>query len=118
MQLWLVYALTGLAVGFTSGLLGVGGGILMVPIFIYLLKLPTHVAIGTSLAVIIFTSIVGSIKHYQAHNVDLKLVIAVAIFSMIGSYFGASVCEKVPADILRKIFAVLLLATAVQLFFK
>lgn len=88
------------------------------PIFYYLLKIPMHVAVGSSLAVIIFTSITGSYKHYLANNVNIKLVLAVAVFSIIGSYLGAHICEKVPADLLRKIFAGVLLATAINMFFK
>jgi len=114
----IIYVLTGLAAGFTAGLIGVGGGIILVPIFYYLLKIPMHVAVGSSLTVIIFTSIAGSFKHYLANNVNVKLVMAVAIFSIIGSYLGAHVCEKVPADLLRKIFAGVLLVTAINMFFK
>lgn len=115
---YLIYALTGIIAGFAGGLLGVGGGILMVPIFHYILKLPMHIAIGSSLMVIVFTSIAGSLKHYQLDNINFKLALSVAIFSIVGSYLGAHFCEKLPADMLRKIFAVLLLATSIKMFFK
>ena len=118
MTMYLIYALTGIVAGFTGGLLGVGGGVLMVPIFYYILKMPMHIAVGSSLAVIIFTSIAGSIKHYQLDNIDIKLALAVAVFSIVGSYLGAQMCEKLPADTLRKIFAVLLFATSIKMFFK
>lgn len=114
----LIYIATGMIAGFTGGLLGVGGGIIMVPIFYYILKLPMHVAVGSSLGVIVFTAISGSFKHYLLDNVEIKLVLTVALFSIVGSYLGAFVCEKIPADLLRKIFAVLLLATAIKMFFK
>lgn len=115
MEQILIYIAAGLSAGFLGGLLGVGGGILLVPIFHYLLKIPMHIAVGSSLGVIIFTSIAGTIKHWQAHNVDVKLVIAVAIFSIIGSYFGAYICEKISPDVLKRIFAVILLITAIKM---
>jgi uncharacterized membrane protein YfcA len=118
MQNLLIYVVTGLVAGFSGGLLGVGGGIIMVPVFYYILKIPMHVSVGSSLAVIIFTSIAGSYKHYILNNVNIKLVLAVAVFSIIGSYLGALVCEKVSADLLRKIFAVILMLTAIKMLFK
>jgi len=118
MNVIIIYALTGLLAGFVGGLLGVGGGILMVPIFFYILKIPMHIAIGSSLGVIVFTSITASVRHFQADNIDIKLVLAVAIFSIFGSYGGAYLCEKLPAPLLRKLFAVLLLATSIKMFFK
>jgi hypothetical protein len=115
MEQIIIYVTAGLAAGFLAGLLGVGGGILLVPIFHYLLRLPMHVAVGSSLGVIIFTSIAGTFKHWQANNVDVKLVIAVAVFSIIGSYFGALVCEKMSPDLLKRIFAVILIITAIKM---
>lgn len=111
----LIYIVTGLIAGFLSGLLGVGGGILLVPIFHYLLKIPMHVAVGSSLGVIFFTSIAGTIKHWQANNVDVKLIIAVAIFSIIGSYFGVHACEKMSPDLLKRVFAIILIITAIKM---
>lgn len=114
----ILYILTGLIAGFTGGLLGIGGGILMVPIFYYILKLPMHIAIGSSLGVIVFTSITGTLKHYQLDNINIKLVLAVALFSIIGSYIGAYTCEKISPEMLRKVFAALLFVTAIKMFFK
>lgn len=118
MNQFIIYILTGLVAGFASGSLGIGGGILMVPIFFYLLKLPMHTAIGSSLAIIVFTAIAGSIKHWQSDNIHFKLVFFIAIFSIIGSYAGAWACEKMPADLLRKLFAIMLMGTAIKMFFK
>jgi len=101
---FLIYALTGLIAGFTGGLLGVGGGILLVPIFYYILKMPMHIAVGSSLMVIIFTSIAGSIKHYQLDNINFKLALSIAVFSIVGSVLGAHICPIYYAKFLQFCF--------------
>jgi len=118
MLTYLIYALAGIVAGLSAGLLGIGGGLLLVPIFYYILKVPMHIAVGTSLMVIVFTSISGSIKHFQLDNIDFKLALCVAIFSIIGSYYGAHLSEKLPADTLRRIFAVVLMLVSIKMFWK
>ena len=74
----LICAAIGLLAGTLAGLLGVGGGIVMVPAFIRFLGMDIRMAIGTSMAVIVLTSIVAGTKHYYLGHVDLKIVAVVA----------------------------------------
>ena len=117
-MLWVI--LVGLAAGFIGGLLGVGGGILFVPAFIYLLRdrIPsTQMAIGTSLAVVMAVAIAGTIQHHMGGRINWRIVPCVAIFAIIGSTLGARVSGILGGIVLRRIFAVLLVIVAVKMFF-
>lgn len=106
-----------MAGGFFSGLTGVGGGAVMVPLLTGLLKLPQHRAHGTSLAIVIFVGAAGMVAYWLAGNMDWGVVGWLAIGSTVGAYFGAAAMTHVPDRQLRFIFGVFLLATAVRMFF-
>lgn len=113
---WAQYLGVGLAVGALSGLLGVGGGILMVPAIVYLWKADMKVAIGTSLATMIVTAAAGSVKHFTLGNVNLHLALCLAVGSVLGTVLiGAPLANQVPGDVLRKVFAGFLILTALQM---
>ena len=112
----LLIILVGLVSGFLSGLLGIGGGIIMVPLFYYLLGMELTLAIGTSLAIIIPTALAGSITHWHFQHVDLKIAIGVALFAVIGSIIGAAMTVQLATPFLKKILALLLIIAAVKLF--
>jgi uncharacterized membrane protein YfcA len=84
----------GFVAGMLSGLLGVGGGLIISPALIYLIGIPTCVAIGTSLFSTIFASLYGSITHLLKGNVDFGLVGCILIGSIIGSQLGAILNKK------------------------
>ena len=107
----------GLMTGIASGLLGIGGGALLVPLLIYVFKLDIHHAIGTSLTIIIPTAIVGSIVHIQHGNVEIKFVLTLFLFTIVGSILGAYLAGILPALILRRVFAVFLFGIAIKMFF-
>ncbi len=90
----------------------------MVPIFVYIFKMDMHKAIGTSLAVIIFIALVGSIKHFFAGNVEVKSLWLFIIAALLGGWLGAALATVMPVTILKKIFAIFLLFIAVFMFFK
>ena len=111
--------LAGIAVGVFSGLVGIAGGVILVPILFYLFKMNQHLAQGTSLAVLLPpTGLLAFLKYYRAGNADLKLGLLIALGMFIGGYFGGTWAQEVPSDTLRKIFAVVLAATAVKMFFQ
>lgn len=119
MSFWVTCALIGLVAGTLGGLLGVGGGIIMVPAFLNFLGISERQAVGTSMAVIFFTAIAAASKHYQQGNVDLRIVVPVALLSMIGAwYIGAPLTSKLPGRTLRMIFAAFLVVTAADMFWK
>lgn len=120
-------AVSGLAVGFTAGLIGVGGGVLIVP-FLYFFyshatwsgvvfppALHTTVAHATSLFIIVPTAIVGTFTYTRAGLVAWRAVVPIAAFSTLAAASGALVAIRVPGEFLKVGFGVFLLFTAFQL---
>ena len=109
------YVATGAVAGLTAGFLGVGGGIILVPMMVGLLGLTQHKAHGTSLAVIIPIAIVGMLVYALRGHVDWVLVATIGSGSIIGVIVGAKLMMKVPAHRLRQLFGVYAIAIAVPL---
>jgi len=107
---------TGLAGGFFSGLTGVGGGIVMVPLLTGPLKLSQHRAHGTSLAIVIFVASAGFVGYWLQEHIDWSLVLWLAIGSAIGAFLGANTMTRLPERSLRALFGAFMLAVAVRLF--
>jgi uncharacterized membrane protein YfcA len=106
----------GMAVGLLSGVLGVGGGFIMVPAMIYLLRMPTKVVIGTSLFQVIFVAGLTTIMHAAANQaVDLMLALLLMVGSVMGAQFGASAGQKLRSEHLRAMLAVLVLGVCIRL---
>lgn len=103
---------TGGAGGAFSGLTGVGGGAVMVPMLTGWLKLSQHRAHGTSLAIIMFVAISGVAGYWRAGNIDWRLVLALSPGAVAGAYSGAKAMVKVPALQLRLLFGTFLLFVA------
>jgi hypothetical protein len=108
-------ALIGLAAGLLAGLLGVGGGILMVPAMVLLLGFDQHVAQGTSLLVIIPAALTGSYTHYRNGHVVLREAMILAIGGIIGAAVGALFALSIPEDLLQRMFAGLLLVVGLRM---
>lgn len=104
---YLIAGIIGLVSGITSGLFGVGGGIVMVPAMMLLLSPPIRdikQAIGTSLVVIIPTALMGSYKHLAQGNVEWRTALSLAPLAIVGSYVGAWLTTHIPADNLKRVF--------------
>ena len=115
MTLILVLAL-GLAVGVLVGLLGIGGGVLLVPAMVYLLHFDQHLAQGTSLFILLPPTGLGALRQYwRAGQVDLRAGICCAIGFLLGGYVGGRVAVPMSSNSLRAIFAFFLLLSAVLL---
>jgi uncharacterized membrane protein YfcA len=111
--LWLLCI--GLAAGLLSGLVGIGGGLVMVPAMM-LLGYSQHQAQGTSLAVLMLPVVfLAARDYYKAGYIDPKVVGVVAAAFVIGGSFGGKLALSLPADHLRKIFGVVMLAAALKL---
>lgn len=104
--------LLGLAAGTLAATLGIGGGVLYVPVLVVIFSLDQHVAQGTSLAVILGTTIVGAITHARLGNVRWRISIPVAVGGVAGALFGAWVALGLEGDVLRRMFGVFLLIVA------
>jgi len=115
---WLALASIGLIGGLLSGMFGIGGGIVMVPCLVLLVGLSQHQAQGTSLAVLaIPVAALGAWKYYQAGHVDLANVGIIAAAFLIGIFGGSSLSLSLDPAVVKKGFAVLLVAVAVYMWF-
>lgn len=106
----------GLVIGVLSALMGVGGGFIMLPVMIYLIGMPTHKAVGTSIFVVIFTAINVTIaQSILNHTVDLMLALVLLIGSSIGAQFGVILGRKLKGEQLRVAFSVIVLMVMVKM---
>ncbi len=103
-------------VGLSLGLLGGGGSILAVPIFVYVLGYGAKEAIAMSLAVVGFTSLVGAWQHARAGNVDGRVAAVFGVVAMLGTYGGARLAAFVSGSFQLGLFAAVMLASAVFMF--
>jgi uncharacterized membrane protein YfcA len=103
----------GVATGLLAGLLGVGGGLIMVPGMTQLLKMRQHEAVGTSLLVIIPIALVGAVVLGQSHDVDPLVGVILAVASIGGAVVGARLTRTLSDQTLRRVFAIAVLVVAV-----
>jgi uncharacterized membrane protein YfcA len=106
----------GAGIGLLSSIMGVGGGFIMVPALIYLLKVPTNVVVGTSLFQIIFVAAVTTVlQSIENRTVDVLLAFVLTIGSVIGAQFGGRIGARLPGEQIRFLLALLILSVAVGL---
>ena len=105
----------GVATGILAGLLGVGGGVIMVPAMMMLLQLPAAVAKGTSVAVIIPTSIMGTLRNRSKKNVDLRAASVLGFGGILSAVVGGWISARMADNVSNILFATLLLVVAVRL---
>ena len=108
-------AALGLLAGVLSGLLGVGGGLIMVPGMVLALHLRQHVAHATSLAAIVPTAVAGALAFGKASSVDWRIGLLLAAGSIPGARAGALVMRRIPAAQLRMVFAVFVIVVGIVL---
>lgn len=104
--------LVGVLIGLTKGMLGIGGGVLFMPVLILVVGLTAHQAIGTSLGVVVFSSISGTVAYGLEGKVNLWVVMALLIGSGLGVQIGSAVCERLHAKRLKRWFAAVVLLSA------
>ncbi|WP_309082537.1 sulfite exporter TauE/SafE family protein [Chelativorans sp.] len=108
----------GAMIGFLASIMGVGGGFIMVPALIYLLKVPTNVVVGTSLFQIIFVAAFTTVVHSAANQtVDVVLAFLLMVGGVAGAQYGTRVGQKLRGEQLRALLALLVLAVALRLAF-
>lgn len=113
----LVY-ISAVFIGLFLGLLGGGGSIMTVPVFVYLLGLEAKLSIALSLAVVGGASFIGVIKHWKLGNVNFKIVGLFAPFAMLGTFLGAKLSVKMTGTQQLVLFAVVMLIAAIFMFKK
>ena len=106
----------GVIVGVLAGIMGVGGGFLMIPIMVYTLRMPMHVTVGTSLMIILFTSMeVTFLQAMSNHSVDFILAVLLLLGSTLGTQLGVLIGKKLKGEQLKLFLALILLVIAVQM---
>jgi uncharacterized protein len=106
-------------VGILAAIMGVGGGFLMVPVMVYLLRMPMHVVVGTSLFQILFTCIeVTFLQAYTNHTVDFTLAVLLLVGSTVGAQVGTVLGKKLKGDQLKVLLALIVVAVTVKIVFE
>lgn len=108
----------GAGIGFLAAIMGVGGGFLMVPALIYLLRVPTNIVVGTSLFNIVFVAAFTTLVHSTANQtVDIVLALILMLGGVAGAQYGAKAGQRLRGEQLRALLALLVLAVALRLAF-
>jgi uncharacterized protein len=117
-KILIVLVIIGLAAGFASGMVGIGGGLVIVPALVYFLAFTQHQAQGNSLALLLFpVGILGVINYYKKGYVDFRYAALLAVGFVAGSYLGSRFSLSLPQESVKKIFAVLMIVLAVKMLF-
>lgn len=117
-QLIIILLLIGLAAGMLSGLVGVGGGIIIVPCLIYFLGFSQKMAQGTSLGILLLPiGILGVMQFYKQGYIDMRGVVIISLAFLAGSYFGSKWALTLSQENIKKIFAVMMLLISIKMLF-
>tara|TARA_R110002072_G_scaffold23949_2_gene81942 strand:- start:49118 stop:49489 length:372 start_codon:yes stop_codon:yes gene_type:complete len=121
MNLTLIVSLIviGLLAGILSGFMGVGGGVVMIPLMLLLLGYNQHEAQGLSLAVLAVpvTFLAAYNYHTSGSPINWKYALVIAVFFVVGGFIGSKFAVSIPQNILKKIFAIILVVAAIKMFF-
>ncbi|MBX9711251.1 MAG: sulfite exporter TauE/SafE family protein, partial [Xanthobacteraceae bacterium] len=105
----------GLFIGFLGAIMGVGGGFLLVPIMIYVLRIPTGTVIGTSMVLTLFTMLFATVLHAATnHQVDAVLALVLMVGGVIGAQFGAQAGQRIRSENLRLLLGLLILCVGIR----
>jgi hypothetical protein len=114
----LPYMLLGLVAGILSGLIGIGGGIIIIPVLVFIFGFSQHMAQGTTLALLVPPiGILAALMYYKQGYVDVKVASYICIGFIAGSFFGAKFAMGLSGAVLEKIFGVALLLIALKMIF-
>jgi uncharacterized membrane protein YfcA len=120
-QAVIILVLIGLAAGVLSGLVGVGGGIILVPALVYFLGYNQHQSQGTSLGVLMFpVTVMAFIAYYRdslitGSPIEIKVILIIAAGFVIGGLLGGALAVRIDQMLLRKLFAILLFYTGIKM---
>jgi uncharacterized protein len=110
--------LIGLASGTLAGLVGVGGGVIIIPALVYILGFTQKEAQGTSLGILLLpVGILAVVNYYKQGYIDIKAVLIISLAFVVGGFFGSKLALSISQDTLRKAFGTLLLVLAIKMLF-
>ena len=108
----------GVFAGFLSSLVGIGGGVVIVPALVLLFGLDQKMAQGTSLAMLSLpVAFIGAFNYYKAGFVNWKIALLLAVTFVVGGYFGSKIAVDLQAGIIKKVFAVFMIVIAIKYLF-
>ena len=117
-QTILILFCIGIVAGMLSGIVGIGGGIIIVPALVFFLGFSQLKAQGTSLGILLLpVGILAVIQFYKQGYIDMKTVGIVACSFVVGGYLGSKIALALPQETVKKVFAVLLLLISIKMFF-
>jgi uncharacterized membrane protein YfcA len=119
MENWWLYILIGLCCGIFGASFGVGSGIILVPVLAILFCFPQKSAQGMSLAVMVPLALMGAWRYYQNPEIEIRFIVVLflSVGAVAGAFIGAKIAGVLPAYMLRKLFAIFLIAAAMKMFF-
>ena len=114
----IILILIGLAAGFLGGMVGIGGGIIIVPALVFFMAFSQHQAQGTSLAMMLLpVGILAVINYYKKGFVDVRYAALLAVGFTVGGYLGSKLSLGMAQDTVKKVFAVLMIIVACNMLF-
>jgi uncharacterized membrane protein YfcA len=114
-EIIVLYIVAGLGIGAISGLLGIGGGVLLVPVLVWFFDFSHTKAVGTTLAILVPPiGLMAAIEYYHRREVDVQAAAIIAAAFVLGCYGGAKVVPFIPLQVLRLLFGLMLLYIAVR----
>jgi uncharacterized membrane protein YfcA len=112
----IIFILIGILGGFMSGFMGIGGGLVMVPLLVILGKFTQHMAQGTSLAVLTLPVVIfGTYQYYQQGNVNINAAVIIAICFCIGIFFGSKAANNLSSENLQIMFGFLMVIVGMKM---
>jgi uncharacterized membrane protein YfcA len=116
--MWLGALILGLTAGTISGLLGIGGGLILIPALVYFFGLSQHQAQGTTLAMMVPPiGLLAALKYYQQGNVKLNVALFICLGFFVGGLAGAMFVHKIPELLLKRIFGIVLFIASLKMIF-
>ncbi|MEP6728946.1 MAG: sulfite exporter TauE/SafE family protein [Bacteroidota bacterium] len=118
MQTILLLVIIGLAAGILSGMIGIGGGIIIVPALVFVLGFTQQQAQGTSLGLLLLpVGILAVMNYYKQGFIDVKVVGIMSVTFILGGWLGSKIALSLPQETVKKIFAIILIVVAVKMLF-
>ena len=118
MEIIIYLILIGIAAGFLGGMVGIGGGLIIVPALVLLLGISQHNAQGISLTMMLFpVGILGVMNYYKKGYVDFRYSALIAVGFLLGSYIGSKFSLSLPEELVKKIFAIIMMVLAIRMLF-
>jgi uncharacterized membrane protein YfcA len=114
----LIFLAVGLAAGYMSGLVGIGGGLIIVPVLVYALGFAQATAQGTTLFMFLFPiGILGVMQYYKAGHVDWRAAVFISITFVLGNFLGSKTALSVDQAMLKKIFGAFIIVLGIKMLF-